>query len=70
MKLNKFSHSNFKKLKKIKLRILFLIQEVVRLHPYEVPEFVSLPIDHVSEPYGQWVLKNSLPDPAETEENS
>ncbi|PAV89377.1 hypothetical protein WR25_11923 [Diploscapter pachys] len=47
-----------------------LRKEVVRLHPYEVPEFVSLPIDHASEPYGQWVLKNSLPDPAEAEENS
>uniref|UniRef100_A0A0N4ZJW3 Divalent-cation tolerance protein CutA n=1 Tax=Parastrongyloides trichosuri TaxID=131310 RepID=A0A0N4ZJW3_PARTI len=32
-----------------------LKKEIVKIHPYEVPEFISLPIEHGSEPYLKWI---------------
>jgi periplasmic divalent cation tolerance protein len=33
-----------------------LEKRVVELHPYEVPEFLALPVTHGHLPYLQWVL--------------
>jgi len=32
--------------------------EVKRVHPYEVPEIVGLPLTHVDKPYSDWVLSS------------
>ncbi|HET7712494.1 MAG TPA: divalent-cation tolerance protein CutA [Thermoanaerobaculia bacterium] len=32
------------------------------LHPYEVPEFVVLPVDRVEEPYASWLSQQVTPD--------
>lgn len=37
-------------------RVDALREELFRLHPYDVPEFVVLPIESVSEAYGSWLL--------------
>ncbi|MFN4023481.1 MAG: divalent-cation tolerance protein CutA [Hyphomonas sp.] len=34
-------------------------QLVVRLHPYEVPAVVAMPISHVNAAYGAWVAENT-----------
>lgn len=34
-------------------------QLVVRLHPYEVPAIVAMPISHVNAAYGEWVAGNT-----------
>ncbi len=36
-----------------------LIRRIGELHSYEVPAAVAWPIDHVAEPYRQWVRENS-----------
>lgn len=36
-------------------RLAALRDEVLRLHPYDVPEFVVLPIGETSEAYGAWL---------------
>ncbi|CAI4227402.1 unnamed protein product [Auanema sp. JU1783] len=36
-----------------------LQEELKQNHPYEVPEFVALPIDYASEPYGKWMLEQT-----------
>ena len=39
------------------------VDRLVELHPYDVPEIISLIPSHVHEPYAQWVLaKNAPPD--------
>ena len=35
-----------------------LIRRIGELHSYEVPAAVAWPIDHVAEPYRQWVREN------------
>ena len=38
-------------------------KRLLELHPYDVPEIISLIPSHVHEPYAQWVLaKNAAPD--------
>lgn len=34
-------------------------QLVVRLHPYEIPAIVAMPISHVNAAYGAWVAENT-----------
>lgn len=34
-------------------------QLVVRLHPYEVPAIVAMPISHGNAAYGAWVAENT-----------
>jgi periplasmic divalent cation tolerance protein len=46
-------------------RLADLQTAVQTLHPYDVPEFVALPIDHVSPAYGQWLadsVAQAFPD--------
>ena len=40
------------------VRIDALREELFRLHPYDVPEFVVLPIESTSEAYGAWLLES------------
>ena len=35
-----------------------LRDELLRLHPYDVPEFVVLPIESTSDAYGAWLLSS------------
>ncbi len=39
-------------------RVEELREELFRLHPYTVPEFVVLPIEATSESYGAWLLES------------
>lgn len=39
-------------------RVDALREELLRRHPYAVPEFVVLPIAGTSEAYGAWVLES------------
>jgi periplasmic divalent cation tolerance protein len=39
-------------------RVDALRSELLRLHPYDVPEFVVLSIEGTSEAYGSWLLEN------------
>ncbi len=41
-------------------RVPALRERAVELHPYEVPEFVILPVQGGHEPYIQWVARESL----------
>ncbi|CAD6186060.1 unnamed protein product [Caenorhabditis auriculariae] len=36
-------------------RIPTLQEKVLALHPYDVPEFIVLPIEHASPAYGAWI---------------
>ena len=40
------------------MRVDALREELFRLHPYDVPEFVVLPIESTSEAYGAWLLES------------
>lgn len=39
-------------------RVGALREELLRRHPYEVPEFVVLPIGETSDAYGAWLLES------------
>lgn len=39
-------------------RLDALREELFRRHPYDVPEFVVLPIGSTSEAYGKWLLES------------
>lgn len=39
-------------------RIASLREEIVRRHPYSVPEFVVIPIAETSDAYGAWLLES------------
>lgn len=39
-------------------RVDALREELFRLHPYEVPEFVVLPVASLSDAYGAWLLSS------------
>lgn len=34
-----------------------LVARVTRLHPYDVPEIVAVPLTHLSEPYAAWLAE-------------
>lgn len=38
-----------------------LREELFKRHPYEVPEFVVVPVDETSDAYGAWVLASVAP---------
>jgi len=42
-------------------RLDALRTELLRLHPYDVPELVVLPIDSTSDAYGAWLLASVAP---------
>jgi periplasmic divalent cation tolerance protein len=42
-------------------RIDALREELFRLHPYDVPEFVVLPVESTSDAYGAWLLSSVTP---------
>jgi len=47
-----------------------LKQAVLKLHPYEVPEFVAVPIEYGSEAYLKWVREQTTPkEPAASSAN-
>lgn len=46
-------------------RLMELQERYHALHPYEVPEFVVLTPDGISEPYLQWLLDETEPAKAE-----
>lgn len=39
-------------------RLDALRQELFRLHPYDVPEFVVIPVESIAEGYGAWLLQS------------
>ena len=39
-------------------RVEELREELFRLHPYDVPEFVVLPVGATSDAYGAWLLES------------
>jgi periplasmic divalent cation tolerance protein len=39
-------------------RLEALRESLFELHPYDVPEFVVLPIDSTSDAYGAWLLQS------------
>jgi periplasmic divalent cation tolerance protein len=40
------------------VRIDALREELFRLHPYDVPEFVAISIESASEAYGAWLMES------------
>lgn len=44
-------------------RVEALREELFRLHPYQVPEFVVIPIAETSAAYGAWVLASVAAEP-------
>lgn len=42
-------------------RVDALREQLFRLHPYDVPEFVVLPIESTSDAYGAWLLASVTP---------
>jgi periplasmic divalent cation tolerance protein len=42
-------------------RVDELREELFRRHPYDVPEFVVLPVDATSPAYGAWLLESVTP---------
>ena len=46
-------------IKTVDANIEALRQELVARHPYEVPEFVVLPVQSTSEAYGAWLLEST-----------
>jgi periplasmic divalent cation tolerance protein len=40
-----------------------LLAETERLHPYEVPALLVIPIEAAGEAYRDWVLKQTVPGP-------
>ena len=45
-------------------RVEELREELLRRHPYDVPEFLVLPIERVSDAYGKWLVASVSPLPA------
>lgn len=43
-------------------RVEALVERVVELHPYDVPEFLSLPVESGHHPYVAWVLAETTND--------
>lgn len=35
------------------------LEQMSKEHPYELPEFLSLPVDACGEAYGSWLAENS-----------
>lgn len=42
-------------------RVPALREELFKRHPYEVPEFVVVPVAETSDAYGAWVLQSVAP---------
>ena len=42
-------------------RVDALREELFRRHPYDVPEFVVLPVESTSDAYGAWLLASVTP---------
>jgi periplasmic divalent cation tolerance protein len=38
-----------------------LMQKIARMHPYEVPEIIALPVTASAEPYRDWVREQTAP---------
>lgn len=51
-------------LKTVREAIPALEERVLDLHPYEVPEFLVLPVDAAHEPYARWIGTETRPTPA------
>lgn len=42
-------------------RVAALREELLKRHPYDVPEFVVLPVGETSDAYGAWLLQSVAP---------
>lgn len=42
-------------------RLDALMQAIARMHPYEVPEIVAVPVTASAEPYRKWVQEQTAP---------
>jgi periplasmic divalent cation tolerance protein len=51
-------HEQLLLIKTTDVRVDALREELFRRHPYDVPEFVVLPIENTSEAYGAWLLES------------
>ncbi len=40
-------------------RVASLMDELKKLHPYEVPEMVVLPVEDVNEAYAKWIAEET-----------
>ena len=49
-------------IKTTRARVDALTERLVELHPYEVPELITLPIDGGHAPYLAWLLAGVTPD--------
>jgi periplasmic divalent cation tolerance protein len=38
-----------------------LMQAIARMHPYEVPEIIAVPVIASAEPYRNWVREQTAP---------
>jgi periplasmic divalent cation tolerance protein len=48
-------------IKTVDERLVELRELLLGLHPYDVPEFIVLPIESTSEAYGAWILDAVTP---------
>ena len=55
-------------IKTTRARVDALREELLRRHPYEVPEFVVLPVAAMSASYGAWLLNAVAPPQEEDSE--
>lgn len=47
-------------MKTVRARVPQLMERASRLHPYEVPELVAVPVAAVADAYGEWVRRETL----------
>ena len=51
-------------MKTVRGRVPALLERIRQLHPYDVPEFLVLPVAEGSEAYLQWIVGATSPGPA------
>ena len=48
-------------IKTARRRVADLERRLMELHPYDVPEFVVMPVDATSDAYGAWLVQSVAP---------
>ncbi len=51
-------------MKTVRARVPALLERIRQLHPYDVPEFLVLPVEQGSEAYLHWIAGATSPEPA------
>ena len=52
------------KVERWQARVPALLERIRQLHPYDVPEFLVLPVEQGSEAYLHWIAAATSPEPA------